>query len=275
MAKKPKAKEIYEIKDGQLITAKADTPQALDKKRVRSFCCITYIHEEALIRFLKMSKWVQHWAICPHDKDLNVDGSPKQDHIHIVLYTYNAHSSSAIQKNFDRYSQQIYQYTDYDWQNTLVEECLNMVSQYRYLLHQDNPEKYQYNPIRRKSDSDFYWFNLENTSGLTSVIENKGMAIVQDIIDGVSERDLVARYGNAYIWHSLQYHQSARAIIRQESVVLSTNSDNTLIDLILNEDAPLSRELINNFYTVLDYVKAECIISYQSALNFYLQEKET
>lgn len=270
--KKPKGKEITTFTNGILNTEREEAPAVLSARRVRAFCVITYIHEEAVIRFLKMSKWVQHWALCPHDKDLNADGSPKADHIHVLLYTFNQHTSSAVQKNFDRYAYEIYKYTEYEPQNTFADCCENMVSQYRYLIHQDDPDKYQYNPIHRKTDSDYYWWNLESTSGMNSVIENKGMAIVNDIVAGSSERDLVARYGNVWIWHRPQYLQSARQIIREE-VLRKEHQTNNIIDLILEEHHPLSSEVVKNFYIVLDYIKTECLLSYNSQLDFYLKEK--
>lgn len=94
--------------------------KAFQEKRSRSFCITTYIERNALERFLKSSQWLRHWAYCEHDKDTDEKGNPKTSHIHVILYTYNSKTSSAVKKLFDRYSAQIYYGTGIEPQNTLV-----------------------------------------------------------------------------------------------------------------------------------------------------------
>ena len=116
-------------------------PKCSEEPRDRKFCLTSYIDYNSITHFLKRCEWVQHWAVCYHDSDLNDDGTPKRPHTHILLYTYNAKTASAIKKNFDRYSAEIYRGTDIEPQNTLTQICFDMPTQWRYLIHADDRDK--------------------------------------------------------------------------------------------------------------------------------------
>ena len=62
----------------------------------RRFNIRTYIKPDIVDRFLKTAPWVQYWAYCYHDKDVYEDGSSKEPHTHILLYTYHQKTSSAM-----------------------------------------------------------------------------------------------------------------------------------------------------------------------------------
>lgn len=68
-----------------------------------------------------------------HDKDINPDGTPKKPHYHVILCYNGPTTYSNVKKTMtDPLGQPHPQY-------------LNSVKgAYRYLTHQDNPEKYQY-----------------------------------------------------------------------------------------------------------------------------------
>lgn len=73
------------------------------------------------------------WLCSPlHDKDVNPDGDLKKAHWHVVLVFENKKSFAQIKEIADRINSPIPQ---------KVEGIRGMV---RYLIHLDNPEKYQY-----------------------------------------------------------------------------------------------------------------------------------
>lgn len=68
-----------------------------------------------------------------HDKDKNPDGSPKKPHYHILIMFEGVKSQEQVKAIIDKLH------------GTAHFETVNSVRGYaRYLLHLDNPEKYQY-----------------------------------------------------------------------------------------------------------------------------------
>lgn len=79
-------------------------------------------------------------AISPlHDKDTNPDGTPKKPHYHVICYYENATTFKAV-KEF---------VTD-KLNATIPIKLESMRGMYRYHLHLDNPEKYQYDDRNRE-----------------------------------------------------------------------------------------------------------------------------
>lgn len=137
--------------------------------RDRKFSLTSYIRPEQLEILLRRSDWIQHWAYCTHNKDVLADGSLKEVHTHVILYTYNAKTSSAIRKIFDRYAVEICKEGEKP-QNTLCQVCSDMVSAYRYLIHADQKNKAQYEPLERVCDDYAYWQKLEESCGYNDVM---------------------------------------------------------------------------------------------------------
>ena len=72
-------------------------------------------------------------AISPlHDKDVNPDGEPKKPHYHVILVYDGPTTYSNVKGLTDRLNQPIPQPLE------------QVRGYYRYLTHEDNPEKYQY-----------------------------------------------------------------------------------------------------------------------------------
>lgn len=72
------------------------------------------------------------WCCILHDKDVNPDGSKKKPHYHVVLVFEGKKSYEQIKTIADELNSPIPQ---------KVESLRGMI---RYLIHMDNPEKYQY-----------------------------------------------------------------------------------------------------------------------------------
>lgn len=229
------------------------------QKRSRRFCLTSYIDPEALQRFVKRSSWVQHFAICTHNRDIDTDGNPKQQHTHLILYTYNAHTSSGIRKNFDTFSAELYK-GNAQIENTLCQECHSVVSQFRYLRHLDDPDKAQYTDNEVITDNDMYWKELCRTNGMNDSTVNTGLQMFDDLCEGVKTREMIVRYGKEYIYHAQQF---------QHCVVNHINDENDcelreLNYLEFREIAgnylavsPLDEQQKNNFFNVLDYLHTQ------------------
>lgn len=258
MAKTNKTALQFDQEKKQIVEKPIKKQKSKDAEppRVRKFCLISYIDRTAIERFLKRASWVQHWAICTHDKDTLEDGTQKELHTHIVLYTYNAKTSSAVRKIFDRYSAELYKDSDTPPQNTLCHECIDIIAQYRYLIHLDNPEKYQYDEQQRKVDDVHYWYNLEGTQGMTDKEENTAYAIFCDLRAGTSTEDMVIRYGREYGINSRRYKDLVRDDIWERSRANSLVPKADMIKMILDA-SPFKQEDKDKFWMVLSYVMAE------------------
>lgn len=90
------------------------------------------------------------FAISPlHDKDLNADGSIKKPHYHVIL-TYDGPTT------YKSVNDNICQIIG----STIPKRVLSLRGIYRYLTHEDNPEKYQYN---RDLIQEFNNFHIDMT----------------------------------------------------------------------------------------------------------------
>lgn len=99
-------------------------------------------------------------AISPlHDKDLNPTGEAKKPHYHVICYYENATTFNNVKANVcDRLN------------GTIPIKLESMRGMYRYHLHLDNPEKYQYDD----RDRTFYnGFDIDFASKLTKTEINK------------------------------------------------------------------------------------------------------
>lgn len=238
----------------------------------RKFCINTYIAVNKLETFLRTQPWVSHWCYTSHDKDEKDDGTVKEFHTHVLLYTYSQKTASAVKKNFDRYEKETCKEGETP-QNTLVQICNDMVSQYRYQLHLDDKDKYQYPFNERYCDDYSWWHKLEVTDGMNEP-KNIVLAIIDDILSGVPSYVLAERYGKDYVYH-IQHFQKFIAQHNRETMLNNFNGmDISDYFVMLLENSPLQKESITIFFMVLDYIKRECMLSYNSKLNFYLDERK-
>lgn len=222
--------------------------------RDRKFSLVSYIPPERIKSFLERSEWVQHWAMCTHNRDVLSDGSIKETHTHIVLYTYNAHTSSAMRKIFNRYATSIVQ-NDEEPQNTLVQVASDMVSAYRYLIHADDPRKVQYELHERIADDYSYWSSLEQSSGYNDVLANSGKKMLDDLLAGTSSYEMVRRYGKEYIYHAKQYREMVETIYTER--LRSDITTDRFVDFceFILESSPIRDRDAAAFFRVLEYIQ--------------------
>ena len=114
------------------------------------------------------------WACILHDKDVNPDGSKKKPHYHVVLVFEGKKSFSQIKAIADELKAPIPQ---------KVESLRGMM---RYLIHMDNPEKYQYTKDQIES-----YGGLDYEDYLKSMGTAK-RAILRDIAQYIVENEIVS-----------------------------------------------------------------------------------
>lgn len=103
-----------------------------------------------------------------HDKDVNPTGEPKKPHYHVICYYENATTSRAVKENV----------TD-KLNGTIPIKLESMTGMYRYHLHLDNPEKFQYDDRDRKF---FNGFDTNKVDALTYTEVSKIMMDIQKFI---------------------------------------------------------------------------------------------
>lgn len=136
-----------------------------------------------------------------HDRDLLKDGSPAVPHYHCLLYLKNP----IVCGNLSRYSA--------THQNVFCEPVYDKGGSFRYLTHQDNPDKFQYdsssivsNNIKYFSSDDVYSRSGEST-----------MQLIDDINLHLPYRILVLRYGRDLVRNWISYKSFADMVRQQES----------------------------------------------------------
>lgn len=108
-----------------------------------------------------------------HDKDINPTGESKKAHYHCIVYYENATTLKNVKDNVcDRLNA------------TIPIKLESMRGMYRYHIHLDNPEKYQYDDRDRK----FYnGFDIDMANKLTKTEINK---LIKEIHTFINENDI-------------------------------------------------------------------------------------
>jgi hypothetical protein len=117
------------------------------------------------------------YAISPlHDKDRNPDGELKKPHWHVILCYENV-------KTYE----QIKEFTDS--LNAPIPQAVNgLVGTVRYLIHKDNPDKYQYNKAEIIAGGGFDVAELLDRS------PSDKRAIVKEIYEFIKTQDITEFY---------------------------------------------------------------------------------
>lgn len=114
-------------------------------------------------------------AISPlHDKDINPTGEEKKAHYHVICYYENATTFNNVKQNV----------TD-KLNGTIPIKLESMRGMYRYHLHLDNPEKYQYDDRDRTF---FNGFDVDFASKLTRTEINK---LIREIHTFINDNDIL------------------------------------------------------------------------------------
>ena len=129
-------------------------------------------------------------AVSPlHDKDTNPDGTIKKPHYHMICYYENTTTFKNVKENVCDLIKA-----------TIPIKLESMVGMYRYHLHLDNPEKYQYDDRNRTFINGF---DVNKVNALTkteidkivlelfSFIEDNEIYEYSDLLDILRKSDLI------------------------------------------------------------------------------------
>lgn len=113
-------------------------------------------------------------AISPlHDKDINADNTAKKAHYHIILVYEGPTTYSNVKSLCDLLNQPIPQPLD------------SIRGYYRYLVHKDNPEKYQYDEYKI---STLNGFDISNYLDLTTT---EVLSIIKELLEIINEKNII------------------------------------------------------------------------------------
>lgn len=131
-------------------------------------------------------------AISPlHDKDINPDNTPKKPHYHIIL----CYEGPTTYKNVCSLTDSLNQ--------PIPQPLEQLRGYYRYLVHKDNPEKYQYDETLITSINGFdvsNYLDLTNNQiiailkQLTIFIEDNNIYEYSDLIKLLRENDFMSQF---------------------------------------------------------------------------------
>lgn len=112
-------------------------------------------------------------AVSPlHDADLNADESEKKPHYHIIVI-YGSPTTYNNVLNFTK-----------KFNGTIPIPLEQVRGYYRYLTHEDNPEKAQYDK------SDIKLFNGFNIADFTDLTKSEVMKLKREILKAIRDNDL-------------------------------------------------------------------------------------
>nr|DAP12887.1 MAG TPA: Plasmid like replication protein [Inoviridae sp.] len=159
----------------------------MKKDRFYRWSLVIYGNEEDVLKVCRVS---QHYAYILHDKE------EKEPHWHLLCTFKVWKSLASIKSIID------------NGQNVLGEEIHDKQAAFRYLTHKDNPEKYQYEEEDVKSDNKEFWRGEEQGD----VVE-----LIDDIIEGMSFRDMAIKYGKDFVKNYRAYAHYAALVEAQET----------------------------------------------------------
>lgn len=161
----------------------------IHKARSRNFFIRTYLKPE---EFEPITKAAKNWAYILHDKD---GGEP---HYHIIAVFKNARTEDGIRATIPSEQQ-----TRIEIIKNGIEAC------YRYLTHEDNPEKHHYSKDEIQSNEKGYF---EEDKAENETAEQ----MLDDILQGLTLRELARRYGRDFMKNWRKYTEFAYNVMIQE-----------------------------------------------------------
>ena len=196
-----------------------------EKKTARAVLIRTYATEEQLTQVMREhDRMINVCAYITHDRDKNEDGSTKVKHIHANVLLDRSRELSGTESWFkglvDEKGKPI---------QTVVMTCKDTKGADDYLTH-DTPEakadgKFQYVDedikVLKGSRDDWREFKTDWMRKHDARIKKEADAdeveqLLQDIIDGVSAREMARRYGRDYVKNVKSYRHYASEIVFEE-----------------------------------------------------------
>lgn len=189
----------------------------MESGRFRSYIMVFYGSESELCSLLrKYNERISKYVYILHDKDtydndlLDKDGNfvhragdIEKPHFHVVLEFYNGLTFTALCRLFT---------TGTD--KPRVERVSDKIACFEYLIHKNDKDKYQY-PYNELVSNDIKYFERLCKHGVSSTGDEKSLAIIRDMMNGVPKRLLMVRYGRDVIINYQKYNDYCD-MLRQE-----------------------------------------------------------
>lgn len=138
-------------------------------------------------------------AISPlHDHDVEPTGEPKKPHYHVICYYDNTTTQKSVKENVTS-----------RLNATIPIKLESMVGMYRYHLHLDNPEKYQYDDRNREL---LNGFDVQKVNALSYTEVAKLLKEIQifikdnDIREYADLLDLLVESDSINLWDVARNH---------------------------------------------------------------------
>lgn len=141
----------------------------------RNWAFIMYPESMPSDWFDKLEKTGLPFAISPmHNKDVNPTGEPKKPHYHVICQYSNTTTQKNVKENVC------------DLVNgTLPVKLENIKGMYRYHIHYENPEKYQYD------DRDRIFINGFDISSVNSLTATEIDKLTTEILTFIDDNDII------------------------------------------------------------------------------------
>lgn len=196
----------------------------MPSKKSRAFDCVLYCPEEFLISRLgdlwdkiEWYAWIKHE--CDPIDPSNVSDGLKKAHIHLVLRTRSPLLITTI-RNWFYYKKVDEEGNIISVDKVIAEYCYNPVGACRYLMHLDDPTKYQYDrSLVHTNKEDFDNFILSEDTEIDVIKE-----IVQLMLDGWDSASILEKYGKYYVIYRRQIDQTVTEIKRDRATRLKWES---------------------------------------------------
>lgn len=197
---KKKNERTYKLSD-RVTTPSVDLYHKYKEDKATQFTSLfvrTYASTEEVERLLEVLN-PDEYAYIVHDKDVNKDGTPKEPHIHLLMYKK---STFRLTKLFT--------FTE---QATRVEVPRSKKYAYEYLTHKNDPDKTSY-PV----DAVHEYHKGANTFSVTpqEARENRNLELLDDI-GNLTRRQMAEKYGSDYIKNYRRYEEFMSVVERDET----------------------------------------------------------
>ena len=160
-------------------------------KKSRNWFIVTYNKPEEFQNLLNTCK---EWAYIYHDRD-----EGKEPHYHILAVFENARYYTGVKKLIA------------GEQNSFLEPVKTSIQQcYRYLTHEEKNDKAIYDESEIVKSEYFKGSDEKSTKG------EEAIQMIDDILNGLSLRELARRYGKDFMKNASSYMNYAQKVARQE-----------------------------------------------------------
>lgn len=173
--------------------------------RSKMYDIICYLSEQETLTILESIN-AQHYAFIKHNKDLKDDGTPKKEHIHIVLVDDTRRRAIRLCRLFNTTELRAITNTE------------QLSGSFLYLTHESKKAIAENKIIYDSKNiisNDIDWFRKFN-SDISDGVDNS-INILNDINNETKTRDMVKKYGREFIYHFHSYQVVAERIRYEEN----------------------------------------------------------